>query len=97
MTDYQTKPYARWVEQMLTEMFEIDPTSIALEMRDEEGKTYTCYYNTSSNDRAIMIDAMQDDARLEWVRNNKEAILELLEEDEDDEELEPDTEADSEG
>lgn len=97
MTDYQTKPYARWVEQMLTEMFEIDPESIALEMRDEEGKTYTCYYNTSSNDRAIMIDAMQDDAKLEWVRNNKEAILELLEEDEDDEELEPDTEADSEG
>lgn len=97
MTDYQTKPYARWVEQMLTEMFDIDPTSIALEMRDEEGQTYTCYYNTSSNDRAIMIDAMQDDAKLEWVRNNKEAILELLEEDEDDEELEPDTEADSEG
>lgn len=97
--DLFEKPYARFVEKMVKDMFDINPTCISMQMRDAEGKTYTCYWETSPDDRAIMIDAMRDDAFFDWIENNRETIKEILEEegDEDDGQCEADTEADSEG
>ena len=97
--NFADKPYASFVEEMVKNMFDINPTCISMQMRDVEGKTYTCYWETSPDDRAIMIDAMRDDAFFDWIENNKDAIKAILEEegDEGDEPCEPDTEADSEG
>ena len=83
----------------MRELFDIDPTAIAMQMRDAEGQTYTCYWNCSTDDRACMADAMHDDGMFEFFRNNKEALREILDEEEEDEDglCEPDTEADSEG
>ena len=78
--------YAGWLETVVKEMVEVDPESIALEMIARDGRLYTCYFNTSPDDRARMISAMQDDDRMEWVRNNREAILEILNGGEEDEE-----------
>ena len=62
-----------------------NPIAIAMEMVDENGLVSTCYYDTSPNIRACMIDAMMDDAREEWVRGNIELIRSILDgNDEDD-------------
>jgi hypothetical protein len=83
----------------MREMFDIDPTAIALEMRDAKGQTYTCYWEVSRDDRACMIGAMQDDDLLDFLAVNKDAVAEILNGEGDDEDglQDADTEADSEG
>lgn len=80
-------------------MFEIDPESIAMQMRGKDGMTYTCYWNCSRDDRATMVGAMQDDDILDFLRANKEIVQEIIMEEGDDGDglCETDTEADSEG
>ena len=97
--DYASKPYAEWLEDTVREMFDIDPVSIALEMRDDDGKTYTCYWEVSADDRAIMIDSMKEDCMMEWVVTHKDEILSILNEGggDDDGLCETDTETDREG
>ena len=96
--DWAAKPFAQWLEQSIQELMKANPVAIAMELVDETGLVSTCYYNTSPNDRACMIDAMRDDARWEWVYENKDEIVAVLnDEGGDDGELEgTDTEADSE-
>lgn len=83
----------------MREMFDIDPVAIALEMRDTNGQTYTCYWEVSRDDRACMIGAMQDDDLLDFLAVNKDVVAEILNGEEDDEDglQDADTEADSEG
>ena len=95
--DFSTRPYAQWLEDTIRELVSIDPLCIAMQMRDEEGKTYTCYWNCNRNDRAVMVDAIHDDDLLDLIRNNKELILDILNEEDDDGLCEADTEADSQG
>ena len=98
--DWASAPYAQWLEESIRSMVLFQPKSIAIQMMNDIGLVETCYYNTSPNDRACMVDAMRDDAMWEWLYANKEevrAILEDEDEDEDDDELQDaDTEADSE-
>lgn len=96
--DWTAKPFASWLEDTIRELVKANPVAIAMEMVDETGLVSTCYYNTSANDRACMIDAMRDDARWEWLYDNREEIRAILSEDgDDDDELQDaDTEADSE-
>lgn len=80
MVDYANKPYAAWVDDTIIRMFDVDPVSIAMEMRDKNGMTYTCYWNTSQDDRSCMIGAMKEDWLLDFVRNNKELLREIVDE-----------------
>ena len=59
-------------------MFEVDPTSIAMEMRNDKGQTYTCYWEVSRDDRACMIGAMQDDDLLDFIAVNKDVIADIM-------------------
>ena len=97
--DYADKPYAQWIEDTIQQLFDIDPTAIAMEMRDAAGQTYTCYWECSRDDRACMIGAMQDDDLLDFLAVNKDVVAEILNGEEDGEDglCEPDTEADSPG
>lgn len=89
--DWTEKPYAGWLEQSIKELVDANPVAIAMEMVDEQGLVSTCYYNTSPNERACMIDAMRDDARWEWLYGNKEEIRAILaDEGEDDDGLQED-------
>lgn len=99
MAEFETKPYAPWLESTFREMVDIDPVSIAMEMVDANGQLYTCYWNTSRDDRAQMMSAMQDDDLLDLIRNNKDVINEILSGEEVDEDglCETDIETDSEG
>lgn len=80
-------------------MFDIDPTAIAMEMRDDKGQTYTCYWDCNRDDRACMIGAMQDDDLLDFLAVNKDVVAEILSGEDGDEDglQDADTEADSEG
>ena len=97
--DYTTKPYAKWIEETIQQLFGIDPVAIAMEMRDANGQTYTCYWNCSRDDRACMIGGMKDDDMLDFLAVNADTIMEILngEEDGGDGLQDTDTEADSEG
>lgn len=94
--DWTSAPYALWLEETIQEMVTANPVAIAMQMIDEDGLVRTCYYNTSPNERACMIDAMRDDARWEFIYHNKEEILAILEDYDDDELRDADTDADSE-
>ena len=55
-------------------------------MRGADGKTYTSYWNVSQDDRAVMVDAMQEDGFLSMVRANREILLDILNNGDDDDE-----------
>ena len=76
--DWTAAPYAEWLEQSIKELVNGNPVAIAMEMVSEDGLVSTCYYNTSPNDRACMIDAMRDDARFEFIRENRDEIRAIL-------------------
>lgn len=94
--DWTAAPYAPWLEECIQELVKADPCAIAMSLVDKDGLVSTCYYNTSQNDRACMIDAMRDDARWEWLYANKEEVRAILEDEDDDELQDADTESDSE-
>ena len=92
--DWTTAPYAEWLEQSIQELVNANPQAIAMEMVGEDGLVSTCYYNTSPNDRACMIDAMRDDARFEFIKGNRDEIRAILSDDWEDEEESESTESD---
>lgn len=77
-------PYAEWLEKTVKEMFEVYPVSISMQMIGADGKVYTCYWQVTQNDRAIMISAMKDDGFIELLRSNKELVNEILSEEDGD-------------
>ena len=79
MNDWQSKPYAPWLENVIRELVEADPVCVAIEMLNKSGKVLTCYYDVSSDDRARLIGGMIDDDRVEFIKNNRELIKEILE------------------
>ena len=85
----------------MREMFEIDPVSVALQMRDVSGQTYTSYWQCSRDDLAIMADAIAEDKIISLLRDSRDALLEIIDGEEGEEDndglCESDTEADSEG
>ena len=84
--DWTAAPYAEWLENCIRELVGVNPMAIAMEMVGEDGLVSTCYYNTSPNDRACMIDAMRDDARFEFIKGNRDEIRAILSDDYVDEE-----------
>lgn len=83
--DWTEKPFASWLEDTIRELVNTNPVAIAMETVDETGLVSTCYFNTTPNDRACMIDAMRDDARWEWLYENREEIRAILADEGDDE------------
>lgn len=98
-TDYTTKPYAGWLEEVIPQLVEFDPVSIGIVMIMPDDSTGTVYYNVDRHDMAIMRQAIADDSLADYLRVNADIISRILfgEEEEEDELSEPDTETDSEG
>lgn len=73
-----SKPYATWLEDIVRTLFEEEPDCISLQMRTKNNQVMTAYWNCSQDDRCVMMDAMRDDAMMDWVRNNSEELAEIL-------------------
>ena len=78
--DYQNKPYSKWLDDMIIELFDMDPASIAIVAINKDGTTATTYFNMHNGDRATAIRSMLQDSILEYVRLNADLIVDLLRE-----------------
>ena len=83
-------------------LLDLSPTCITVNAITEDGNVLSGYWNCNANSRAIIMDAMRNDSLLEYIEDNRDAILEILndmdgEEDGEDELSETDTEPDSKG
>ena len=78
MERFQDKPYAKFVEDTIPRMFEVDPRAISMQMRDNYGQTFTCYWNCDCDDLAIIQDALREDHLMEFFRNNREELSSIL-------------------
>ena len=76
--DFSEKPYAAWLEEQVRTLYSLDITAISMQMRDASDRTYTCYWNVSADDRAIMMDVMRHDEFFDFIQDNREAILSML-------------------
>ena len=80
------KPYAEWLESVVKSVFDCDPVSIAFQMRDEEGHTFVSWYNTTVDDIAIMVNSMQIEGTLQYLKDNKDELMDIINSDDEDEE-----------
>lgn len=85
MAEIETAPYSQWLECTVRELYDIEPVCIAMEMRDAAGQVYTSYWQMDANDMACVIDALQNEATLNFIRENKDEILAILNGEGDDE------------
>ena len=84
--DFGSVPYTAWLEEQVRTLYSLKIVAISMQMRDADGKTYTCYWNVSADDRAIMMDALKHDELWDFIQENREMILEMLEDGGGDEE-----------
>ena len=84
------------------QLLDFKPVTITINAITEDGEVLSGYWNCNANSRAIIMDAMRNDSLLEYIEDNRETILTILndmdgEEDDEDGLQDADTEADSEG
>lgn len=95
MADISTAPYSQWLEGVVRDLYDIEPVCIAMEMRDAAGQVYTSYWQMDANDMACIIDSLQNEATLNFIRAYKDEIMAILNEEGDEEDglCETDTDA----
>lgn len=80
------KPYAEWLESVVKSVFDCEPVSIAFQMRDEEGHTFVSWYNTTVDDIAIMVNSMQIEGTLQYLKDNRDELMDIINSDDDEDE-----------
>lgn len=86
--DFTEKPYTEWLEEVLSELFQHDPVSIGIVMILDDGTIGTNYYNVDCTDMILMANAMHKDEQINWMKVNRDYILDILNDDETEEEEE---------
>lgn len=83
----------------MRDMYNIEPVCIIMGMRDVTGQVFTSYWQADPNDFACIVDAIQSEAMLNFIRLNKDEIMAILNEEGDEEDglCESDSEADNTG
>lgn len=79
LDELSKKPYAKWLEEVLPELIDMEPMSICMVVEMQDGSTATAYYNCDCTDLAVMIAAVEDDRRMTWIENHAEIIKDILE------------------
>ena len=97
--EFAQLPYAQWLDDTMMQLLDINPVCITINAITDDGEVLSGYWNCNANSRAIIMDAMRNDSLLEYIEDNKDTILEILnrEEDDEDEYTETDTEPDRPG
>lgn len=97
--EFAQLPYAQWLDDTMMQLLEINPVCITINAITDDGEVLSGYWNCNANSRAIIMDAMKNDSLLEYIEDNKDTILKILngEEEDEDEYNETDTEPDRPG
>lgn len=85
MSDITTQPYAKWLEECLHELVELEPTTIGIVTVMPDGSTGTQYYNADNRDRLVMMEAISIDYLHALIAVNADQLRELLNGEEDEE------------
>lgn len=100
--EFAELPYAQWLDDTMMQLFEINPVCITINAITDDGEVLSGYWNCNANNRAIIMDAMRNDSLLEYIEDNRDTILAILndndgEEEDEDEYNETDSEPDRPG
>lgn len=60
-------PYAKWMEQVLHDIFDLPMRGIAVVGVLENGDSYTNYYNISMSDKLVLAGLINQDATLDMM------------------------------
>ena len=92
--DWTTAPYAEWLENCIKGLVERDPICITMAIVDADGFVETSFYGATSDELTVIINALNDELKFRWIKDYKEEILTILNDEDDDVEDGNDGEAD---
>ena len=106
MIDFSAKPYAKWIDNSICELFEVDPDSIFIGII-KDGEVSSNFWNVGQDERAALIQEILALGVFEVIEKNRdkfrdmalETLNEFLEkrkEEEEEEEIEDSEEAEDE-
>lgn len=78
-------PFKDFFEESIKTICEHDPTALAMAVLLEDGQIFTGYCNAEIADKAVMANAIQQDAMMDMIRANIGEIAGLLKENEEEE------------
>lgn len=76
-------PYYEWLESVMEELAKSEVRAISLEVVHEDGTVSTQYWNVNRGDRALMIAAMEEAQVMETLMDNRDMLLAILEDDDE--------------
>lgn len=82
--DIAKLPYAPWLENAIRFMTEHNVLSACIVATIDGGDTMTGYWNANANDKAVFASNIQSDVMFDVIRNNANAIKQILEDADDD-------------
>lgn len=77
--DFSKVPYAKWLEDILPELFEQDVRSIGIVVLNQDDTVGTAYYNSSSLDKGIMAHQIAMDSTWDMITANIDILKEEME------------------
>lgn len=78
MIDYESKPYAEFIESFVQRVFAEDIESLGVCFIRKDGKADTMYYNADATDLAVMRHGLQIDIIEQYIKNNADRVKKLL-------------------
>ena len=79
--DFNNRPYSKWLDDRIVQLFEMDPESIAIVAINHDGTMASTYFNMHNEQRVTALRAIVQDALIEYIRVNASLISDLLRED----------------
>lgn len=78
VVDYTNRPYSKWLDGTITELFNLDPEAIAIVALCKDGTSATTYFNMHNGQRAEVLRAIVQDSLMDYIRVNADIIVEIL-------------------
>ena len=83
MADIKEQPYAHWLEGVLHNLVELEPSSIAI-LTINTGFIGSAYFNCDNAVRALFGQQLNEDSMIQFAATNRKYLRDLIKEDDDD-------------
>lgn len=78
MIDYESKPYAEFIESFVQRVFAEDVESLGVCFIRKDGTVETGYYNADATDIAVMRHNLQLDMIEQFIENNADRFRQII-------------------